>query len=137
MNYLLSAIERTGFEIAILFGDVFALSVAMWFASQKVRAEGSGWRGNFYYRVVSPGVVCHETGHALGCILTGTRIFEFVPFRPSGNELGHVTHATHKTLFGQIADFIIGTGPIWFGILMIFLLATANRIHRLSARKTP
>lgn len=123
MDYLLSAIERTMFEIAILFGGVFALSVAMWFMSQKVRAEGSGWLGSFYYCLVATGVVCHETGHALGCILTGTKIYEFVPFRPSGNELGHVAYGRSDTFFGRIAEFFIGAGPIWFGCMIILLLS--------------
>lgn len=123
MDYLLSAIERTVFEIVILFGGVFALATMLWFASQRLRGDGYGRFGRAYVYFVAPGVICHETGHALGCILTGTRIVEFVPFRLSGNELGHVTHESRKTFLGRIADFFIGTGPIWFGCLMIFLLA--------------
>ncbi len=123
MEYLLSAIERSVFELIILFGGVFALATALWFASQRLRGDGYGWFGRRYLYFVAPGVVCHEAGHALGCILTGTRIYEFVPFRPLGNELGHVTHEGRSTFFGQMADFAIGTGPVWFGCLMIFLLA--------------
>ena len=123
MDYLLSAIERAVFEIVILFGGVFALATMLWFASQRLRGDGYSRFGRAYVYFVAPGVVCHETGHALGCILTGTRIIEFVPFRLSGNELGHVTHESRNTFFGQIANFIIGAGPVWFGCLMIFLLA--------------
>ncbi len=123
MYYLLSAIERATFEIAILFGGVFALATALWFASQRLRGDGYSRFGRRYIYFVAPGVICHETGHALGCLLTGTRIVEFVPFRLSGNELGHVTHECRKTFFGQMANFFIGTGPVWFGCLMIFLLA--------------
>lgn len=111
------------FEIVILFGGVFALATMLWFASQRLRGDGYSRFGRAYVYFVAPGVVCHETGHALGCLLTGTRIVEFVPFRPSGNELGHVTHEGRKTFLGRIADFFIGTGPVWFGCLMIFLLA--------------
>lgn len=123
MEYLLSAIERTVFEIVILFGGVFALATMLWFASQRLRGDGYSRFGRAYVYFVAPGVVCHETGHALGCILTGTRIVEFVPFRISGNELGHVTHECRTTFLGRISDFFIGTGPIWFGCLMILLLA--------------
>lgn len=123
MDYLFSAVERAMFEIAILFGGVFALATALWFASQRLRGDGYSRFGRAYVYFVAPGVVCHETGHALGCLLTGTRIVEFVPFRLSGNELGHVTHVRPRTFFGQIANFFISTGPVWFGCLMIFLLA--------------
>ena len=123
MHYLLSSLERAVFEIVILFGGVFALATMLWFASQRLRGDGYGRFGRAYVYFVAPGVVCHETGHALGCLLTGTRIVEFVPFRLSGNELGHVTHECRKTFLGRIANFFIGTGPVWFGSLMIFLLA--------------
>lgn len=123
MGYLISAIERTAFEIAILFGGVFALATALWVASQQLRGDGYGRFGNFYLYFVAPGVACHETGHALGCILTGTRIVEFVPFRPVGKELGHVTHEGRATFLGQMVEFVIGTGPVWFGCLMIFLIS--------------
>lgn len=123
MEYLLSAMERAVFEVAILFGGVFLLATMLWFASQRLRGDGYSRFGRAYVYFVAPGVICHETGHALGCILTGTRIIEFVPFRISGNELGHVTHECRKTFLGRIANFFIGTGPIWFGCLMIFLLA--------------
>ena len=123
MSYILSAMERAIFEIAILFGGVFALATMMWFASQRLRGDGYSRFGRAYVYFVAPGVVCHETGHALGCILTGTRIVEFVPFRLSGNELGHVTHVSRRTFFGQIANFFIGTGPVWFGCLVVLLLA--------------
>lgn len=123
MDYLLSAIERAVFEIIILFGGVFALATMLWFASQRLRGDGYSRFGRAYVYFVAPGVVCHETGHALGCLLTGMRIVEFVPFRLSGNELGHVTHECRKSFLGRIADFFIGTGPVWFGCLMISLLA--------------
>ena len=123
MDYIFSAIERATFEIVIMFGGVFALATMLWFASQQLRGDGYSRFGRAYVYFVAPGVICHETGHALGCILTGTRIVEFVPFRLSGNELGHVTHECRQAFFGRIADFFIGTGPVWFGCLMIFLLA--------------
>ena len=122
-DLFLSALVRTVFLLLELFGGVFALATALWFASQRLRGDGYGRFGRGYVLFVAPGVVCHETGHALGCLLTGRRIVEFVPFRPSGNELGHVTHEGSGTFFGRTAEFVIGTGPVWFGTLVILLLA--------------
>lgn len=79
--------------------------------------------GRGYYYLVAPGVVCHETGHALGCLMTGTKIVDFQPFRIQGNELGHVAfQKRHQSVLGTMAEFMIGIGPIWFGCLVIVLL---------------
>lgn len=122
-GYVLSAAARTVAELLQLFGGALALSLAMWFTSQRLRREGAGWLGKRYYYLVAPGVACHEAGHALGCVLTGTRIAEFVPFRLQGDTLGYVTHEGRTGFFGQIAEFLIGTGPVWFGSAIILLLA--------------
>ncbi|MBP5786955.1 MAG: hypothetical protein J6Y19_03975, partial [Kiritimatiellae bacterium] len=92
MGYWGGAVVRPLAAGWALFGGVFVLAVALWFVSQRLRGYGSGWLGRTYYGLVAPGVACHETGHALGCLLTGTKIYEFVPFRPEGNTLGYVSH---------------------------------------------
>ncbi len=122
-DYIATAFVRTVSEGLLLFGGVFALAVALWFVSQFIRSYGAGLLGNGYYYLVAPGVACHETGHALGCILTGTRIIKFVPFRPEGDTLGYVSHEVRSGVWPQIARFFIATGPIWFGCCMIMLLS--------------
>ena len=79
--------------------------------------------GKTYYWLVAPGVACHETGHALGCLLTGTKIYKFVPFHPEGDTLGYVSHETKSGLSWQIGQFFIATGPVWFGCAVILLAA--------------
>ena len=123
MGYLWEAVARTVAEGWALFGGVFLLAVALWFVSQRLRGYGSGLLGRKYYWLVAPGVACHETGHALGCLLTGTKIYEFVPFRPEGNTLGYVSHETKPGLGWQIGQFFIATGPVWFGCAVILLAA--------------
>ncbi|MBR6021411.1 MAG: hypothetical protein IK066_03215 [Kiritimatiellae bacterium] len=123
MGYLWGAVVRTVAEGWALFGGVFLLAVALWFVSQRLRGYGSGLLGRKYYWLVAPGVACHETGHALGCLLTGTKILEFVPFRPEGNTLGYVLHETKPGLAWQIGRFFIATGPVWFGCAVILLAA--------------
>ena len=77
--------------------------------------------GMIYFYFVSPGVVCHETGHALGCIITGAKIIEFVPFRPQRETLGYVAYrwTWGHPIWWNIAAVIISTGPIWFGSIVI------------------
>lgn len=122
-DYIAAALVRTVSEGLLLFGGVFALAVALWFVSQSVRGCGSGLLGRAYYYLVAPGVVCHETGHALGCILTGTKIVEFVPFRPERDSLGYVSHESRPGVWPRIAQFFISTGPVWFGCAVILLLS--------------
>jgi len=122
-DYAATALVRTVFEWLLLFGGVFALAVALWFASQGIRRHGAGLLGRRYYYLVAPGVACHETGHALGCLATGTRILEFVPFRPEGDTLGYVNHELRPGLWPQIALFFIATGPVWFGCGVILVLS--------------
>lgn len=123
IGYIAAALQRSAAEGLALFGGVFALAVALWFVSQWLRGYGSGLLGRKYYWLVAPGVACHETGHALGCLLTGTKIHEFVPFRPEGDTLGYVLHETKAGLAWQIGRFFIATGPVWFGCAVILLAA--------------
>lgn len=122
-GHLWRAAERTFAEGWELFGVVFVLAVLLWCVSQRLRGYGSGLLGRMYYWLVAPGVVCHETGHALGCLLTGSKIYEFVPFCPVGNTLGYVLHETKPGLFWKIGQFFIATGPVWFGCAVIVLAA--------------
>lgn len=120
---IVAALVRFAVEGLLLFGGVFALAVALWFVSQLLRAHGAGLLGRRYYYLVAPGVACHETGHALGCLLTRTKILEFVPFRPEGDTLGYVQHECRPGVWPQIAQFFISTGPVWFGCGVILLLS--------------
>ena len=122
-GHLWRAAGRTLAEGWELFGVVFVLAMVLWFVSQRLRGYGSGLLGRAYYWLVAPGVVCHETGHALGCLLTGTKIYEFVPFCPDGNTLGYVSHETKPGLLWKMGQFLIATGPVWFGCAVIVLAA--------------
>ena len=122
IDHVAAAFLRTVTEGLLLFGGLFALAVALWFVSQFVRAYG-GLLGRKYYYLVAPGVACHKTGHALGCLLPRTKILEYVPFRPEGDTLGYVTHESRPGVWPQIAEFFIATGPVWFGCAVILLLS--------------
>ena len=102
-----------------MFALTGALSVALQSLGERIRSLGVHRMGGIYWYIVAPGVACHETGHALGCLITGTKVFKFVPFYPQGNTLGYVQHEARGGWRGSICDVIISTGPIWFGALMI------------------
>lgn len=67
----------------------------------------------FFYLLVAPGVIAHESAHYLACKLTGTRVGKFRPFAPSTDPsgrttLGYVTHASR----GPLTNALIGLAPV-------------------------
>jgi hypothetical protein len=121
LDYLDTAIVNAFRQIIGGFGLVFVLAFLMWMVSQKRRRMGSGFWGRSYFYFVAPGVMFHELGHALGCVLTFTKVVEFAPFRMQGETLGYVRYVKSGR-FQAVREFIIATGPVWLGCAAIFAL---------------
>jgi hypothetical protein len=121
LDYLDTAVVNACRQLLGGFGIVFVLAFIMGMMSQKRRVMGSGFLGKSYYYFVAPGVMFHELGHAIGCILTLTKVVEFAPFRIQGETLGHVRYVKSGRL-QSVRECIIATGPVWFGCVVIFLL---------------
>ena len=122
-DYLTRTFSRALNQLLLLFGGVLTLAFLLCVVAGQIRGAGASVLGRGYYYMVAPGVVCHETGHALGCLMTGTKIVHFEPFRPNGNQLGCVIiERKDGNPLWRIAEFVIGFGPVWFGCLMIWSL---------------
>ena len=122
-NYLTRTFSRAFNQLLLLFGGVLLLAFLLCVVAEQIRGAGSSVLGRGYYYLVAPGVVCHETGHALGCLMTGTKIVHFEPFRPQGNQLGHVViERKSGNPLWRAGEFLIALGPIWFGCIVIWLL---------------
>lgn len=82
-----------------------------------------GIRGYVYLTV--PGVAVHELSHVLFCLIFFHRIREMKLFTPGGGEtLGYVNHSYNpKNPYQRIGNFFIGTGPVWGGILVVWLIS--------------
>lgn len=122
-QYIAGVIGRVWWQLAQLFAVPFALAVALQCVGRLIWQLGGNRFGNAYWYFVVPGVACHETGHAVGCLLTGCKIHEFVPFtRKDDTRLGYVRHSVKKGLWGGMSAFLISSGPVWFGCIAIVLL---------------
>ncbi|MDP2685532.1 MAG: hypothetical protein Q8P20_10980 [bacterium] len=73
-----------------------------------LRQLGKGW----YLATMWPGVMVHELSHALGCLLTFTKIYKINLFKLEGDTLGSVEHAHIKN---PLTKIIISTAPL-FGV---------------------
>jgi len=104
------------------FGVIYALAFALWCVSRKRRGIGAGVLGRAYWYVVAPGVAFHEISHAIGCWLTFTRVHKIVLFEIRDGHLGYITHSQPTgRILGPIKNFIIATGPVWMGCLVVVL----------------
>ena len=67
IQYLTTAVARTGAQLLVVFGVVFALAVVLWFVSQGIRGMVSSRIGMAYYyfaAVVASGVGTAEETRA-------------------------------------------------------------------------
>lgn len=67
---------------------------------------------------VVPGVILHETGHVIACILTGTKIHRIRLFKRDG---GDVMHDAPKIPI--VGSLLITLAPLVIGMLAIIFLA--------------
>lgn len=109
--------------LVFLLGVPFGFALLLQWIGGGIRKSGVSRIGKAYWYLVSPGVACHETGHALGCLLTFCRITKFVPFRiGEDGTLGYVQHVVKSGWKGAVSNLVIATGPIWFGCIVIVSL---------------
>lgn len=83
---------------------------------QTARVSSSSY---FLFRLfLLPGVILHESAHALACVITGTPIVDISFWDERG---GHVTH--HKPKFPFLLQPFISLAPLPFGILSLIYLS--------------
>src|SRR5512142_52008 len=102
----------------LLFAPLAFQLVALYVLSSAMNRVAYARLGKTIYLLLMwPGVIVHELSHALGCLLTRTRIFDVKLFSPReegpGNlVLGFVSHEKPRNPF---ATFVVSAAPFFGG----------------------
>ena len=126
LTYLLDSMLLSLKLLLILLGPALLLGFAMHLLARRI--QESVWRllgRKVYVYGTAVGTISHELGHALFAKLFRHRIQEMKLFAPKPDgTLGYVVHAWEKrSLYQNVGNFFIGTGPLWFGAVVLWLLA--------------
>ena len=126
INYIGQALWHTILFLLIGVLPWIAVALVMQLLSNSIRkslAKIFGIQGYIY--LTAPGVMIHEIGHAIFCLIFRHKIVEMKLFSPEEDgTLGYVNHSYNQNSFYQrIGNFFIGTGPIWFGVAVLCLIS--------------
>ena len=123
-DYITSAL---GLVCRIIFLDLIPcvlFAMIMQWCSNRIRERLAMLVGDraFIY-MTAPGVAVHELGHALFCVLFHHKIEAIKLFSPEADgTLGYVSHSyDHTSLFQRTGNLFIGTGPIWSGVIVLWM----------------
>ncbi len=126
LSYILNSILQAGMFLGIVLLPCVVLLALSQFCSGFLRtrmAHAISTKAFVYGTAI--GVVLHECGHALFCIIFRHKIQKIIFFSPSGDgTLGSVSYTYNKkSIYQKIGLFFVGTGPVWFGLLALFLIS--------------
>ena len=126
INYIGQALWQTILFLLIGVLPWLAVAFVMQLLSNSIRkslAKIFSIQGYIY--LTAPGVMLHEIGHAVFCLIFRHKIVEMKLFSPEEDgTLGYVNHSYNPNSFYQrIGNFFIGTGPIWFGVAVLCLIS--------------
>ena len=126
INYIGQVLWHTILFLLIGVLPWLAVALVMQLLSNSIRkslAKIFGIQGDIY--LTAPGVMLHEIGHAVFCLIFRHKIVEMKLFSPEEDgTLGYVNHSYNPNSFYQrIGNFFIGTGPIWFGVAVLSLIS--------------
>ena len=127
IEYLLSGVTATFQQVLMMLGPGLVLAFIMHQVSGIVERRASRTFGHgFWMWAGAPGTIVHELGHALFCVIFRHKITEMKLFSPDPERgtLGYVAHSHNpNSRYQKIGNFFIGTGPIWLGTVVVFVLA--------------
>ena len=126
LSYILNSILQAGMFLGIVLLPCVVLLALSQFCSGFLRTRmAHAISTKVFVYGTAIGVVLHECGHALFCIIFRHKIQKIIFFSPSGDgTLGSVSYTYNKkSIYQKIGLFFVGTGPVWFGLLALFLIS--------------
>ena len=126
VEYLSNVLKQTFFLLSLGVVPYLLIAVIMQFCSGMLRRRLASLTGvRLYIFLTAPGVAVHELSHAFFCLVFRHRIVEMKLFSPQADgTLGYVNHSYDPSnRFQRIGNFFIGTGPIWGGVFILWLLS--------------
>ena len=125
LYYLRDVLIWTGQLLWAILGPFLLTALLMQLFSNLLRSgfvKLFGLKAFIY--LLAPGVMVHELGHALFCFPFRHRIVEMKMFSPQKDgTLGWVKKTYDpNSYWAQIGNFFIGTGPVWLGLTVLYLL---------------
>ena len=126
ISYILNSILQAGMVLGIVLLPCIVLLALSQFCSSFMRtriARAISVKTFIYLTAI--GTVIHECGHAVFCIIFRHKIQKIKFFSPSEDgTLGSVTYSYNKkSIYQKIGLFFVGTGPVWFGLFVLFLIS--------------
>ncbi|NWF97091.1 MAG: hypothetical protein HXY34_13195 [Candidatus Thorarchaeota archaeon] len=107
-----------------LFFLVWALGWLLERASHSLLGTTQAYGSRGWYFLVGPGVALHESSHALGCLLTNTKIVEFKPinveFTNDGVVLGYVKYVKPSS---PLRNAVINLAPVAVSLFLLVFFA--------------
>ena len=124
-NVLSSAWHAVLFLIIVLLPCVLFITLLQCSTDYLRKRIVSVMSINFFIYSTAPGVVIHECGHLVFCLLFLHDVRHVSFFSPSEDgTLGYVSYQYNpQNIYQRIGLFFTGTGPIWFGLLVLFFLS--------------
>ncbi len=108
----------------ITFIWLFISGALMEILSQRVFRSAFVVDSLLFKILMGPGIVMHESSHALACILTRTKIVEFKPYKiqktADGYILGYVKHVEPSS---SLKSAIIGIAPMFMSFVILGLVS--------------
>lgn len=129
LDYILQSVYATILTFILAFGIPLILAFLQNFISSYNERLGYRIMGRKFYHVFVAriGVPVHELGHAIFALLFRHKITEMKLFHSDSQSgtLGYVNHSyNRKSLYQNVGNFFIGIGPVIFGSLVLYVLAS-------------
>ena len=126
ISYILNSILQSGIFLGIVLLPCIVLLGLSQFCSSFMRTRiARAVSVKTFVYATAIGTVIHECGHAVFCIIFRHKIHKINFFSPSSDgTLGSVTYSYNKkSIYQKIGLFFVGTGPVWFGLFVLFLIS--------------